>query len=387
MNSAKRSATIGLCVIVKNETAVITRCLQSVRPLVDYVLIEDTGSTDGTPQLIRDWLERNKMPGTVIEEPWRDFAYNRSHVLAKLRELAHIDYALIIDADDQLVMEDGFDPEAFKAGLTHDFYDIEIRHGTSHFPRPQLCANRLEFCFKAVLHEYLQPPPGPLSRAITKGFYIENGQAGYRNKNPRKYQDDAAILEQALLTETDPFLISRYTFYLAQSYRDCGEQEKALAAYERRATMGYWAEEIFVSLYNAAKLKKALGRRTGEVVATCLQATKTVPSRAEALHFAASVCIAAGHNEEAYQFAKHGLARPMPERGLFVERWIYDYSLLDELAISGYRTGRYRESLDACLKMLASTTLPEDQRHRVLQNARLAFDKLPGDREPVAAGQ
>ncbi len=40
--------TIGLCMIVKNEAHVITRCLDSVCPLVDHVLIEDTGSTDAT---------------------------------------------------------------------------------------------------------------------------------------------------------------------------------------------------------------------------------------------------------------------------------------------------------------------------------------------------
>ena len=50
--------TIGLCVIVKNESKVILQCLESVRPIVDYVLVEDTGSTDGTQTIIREWLER-----------------------------------------------------------------------------------------------------------------------------------------------------------------------------------------------------------------------------------------------------------------------------------------------------------------------------------------
>jgi glycosyltransferase involved in cell wall biosynthesis len=112
--------TIGLCMIVKNESKVITRCLDSVLPLVDYVMIEDTGSTDGTQQLITGWLERAAMPGMVIEEPWRDFAYNRSHVLVKLRELEQIDYALIIDADDLLVLPKDFDLAAFKAGMRDD---------------------------------------------------------------------------------------------------------------------------------------------------------------------------------------------------------------------------------------------------------------------------
>ena len=47
-------------------------------------------------------------------------------------------------------------------------------------------------------------------------------------KTRTKYRKDAAVLEKALQTEKDKFLRSRYTFYLARSYRDAGEKEKAL---------------------------------------------------------------------------------------------------------------------------------------------------------------
>src|SRR5271165_5450892 len=101
--------TIGLCMIVKNETKIIRRCLQSTLPLVDYILVVDTGSTDGTQQIIRDFLTEHKVKGEVIEEPWRDFAYNRSFALARLREVEGVDYAMIIDADDTLEIDAGFD--------------------------------------------------------------------------------------------------------------------------------------------------------------------------------------------------------------------------------------------------------------------------------------
>lgn len=75
---------------------------------------------------------------------------------------------------------------------------------------------------------------------------------GARRRDPLTYQRDAELLEKAMETETDPFRIARYTFYLAQSYRDCGETEKALAAYLSRAELGFWLEEVFISLYMAA---------------------------------------------------------------------------------------------------------------------------------------
>jgi GR25 family glycosyltransferase involved in LPS biosynthesis/glycosyltransferase involved in cell wall biosynthesis/SAM-dependent methyltransferase len=384
---ANRIRTIGLCLIVKDEAAIIVRCLNSVKAFVDYVLIEDTGSSDGTQGIIRDWLARENMPGEVIEEPWQNFAYNRSHAMEKLRAIDGVDYALIMDADDSLVLEPGFDPVAYKTAMRDDLYDIQIRHGGSRFNRPQICSNRLPFYFKAVLHEYLEAPQGPISRRNAEGFHIQTGGGGVRARNPRKYQDDAAALEKALETETDPFLISRYTFYLAQSYRDCGEKEAALKNYLKRAGLGFWIEEVFESLYGAAKMAEALNHPDDEVIAAYVRATDALPSRAEALHGAARFCRARGRNEEGFQFAKRGAGVPLPSGGLFVESWIYEYGILDEVGINGYWSGHYSESLEASVKLLGGKALPENQRERVAANARFALEKLPKDPNLGEAGR
>ncbi len=366
--------------IVKNESRLIERCLDSVRPLVQFALIVDTGSDDGTQHIIRRYLARHGLPGEVVEEPWRDFAYNRTFALAALRQHAEIDYALIIDADDRLVLADGFDADRFRADMQADLFDVLIVYGDVTYHRPQICRNRLGFYFKAVLHEYLEGPPGELTRATATGLHIAASTDGARGRNPRKYLDDAATLERALLTETDPFLISRYTFYLAQSYRDSGDKTRspaALAAYLRRAELGYWAEEIFVSLLEAGKLMAELGRPFDEVIAVLRRASDTVPTRAEALHWAALLCRQQGRFTEAYGFAADGLKIARPDDGLFIESWVYDYALLDEYAISGYWAGAYRESLDASLRLLASDKLPAEMSARVLANARFAAERLP----------
>jgi glycosyltransferase involved in cell wall biosynthesis len=368
--------SIGLCMIVKNESHVIARCLDSVRPLIDYVLIEDTGSTDGTQQIIRGWLERAGIPGEVVEEPWHDFAYNRSHVLVRLRELAHIEYALVIDADDQLVVEKGFDPIAFKRSMHHALYDIRIRHGSSSFLRPQLCSNHVPFSFKAILHEYLEAPGGEVSRTLAEGFHVQSGRDGTRNEKPRKYQDDAAVLENALLTETDPFLISRYMFYLGQSYRDCGETAKAIKAYLRRAELGFWDQEVYCSLYEAARLKERLGHDPDEVIALYLRAFDAAPNRAEALHAASRFCRLNDRFRDSYEYALRGLKVPWPSSGLFVEDWIYDFGLLDELAISAYWTERYRECLESCERLLGEGKMPHDMHSRVKRNAEFAANRI-----------
>jgi glycosyltransferase involved in cell wall biosynthesis/SAM-dependent methyltransferase len=374
---ATGAKTIGLCMIVKNEAHVILKCLESARPLVDYVLVVDTGSTDGTQQIVWDYLVHEKLPGGVVEEPWQNFAYNRTFALQKLRKTPHVDYALIIDADDQLELDDGFDPKTFKAGLDQDLYDVEVAHGDMIHIRPQLFRNDLPFSFKGVVHEYLEAPPGDLSRGRAAGFRVKISGGGARSRNTRKFEDDAALLERTLATETDPFLISRYTFYLAQSYRDCGQKEKALENYWKRAELGYWAEEIYISLLEAGNMMAALGHPFDEVIATYLRASDLVPTRAEALHGASRYCRDHGRNVEGYEYARRGIDLQQPAGALFAQPWIYDYGLLDEFAVNAYWAGAYRESLDASLRLLASDKLPQSMHARVVANARFALDKLP----------
>src|SRR3954469_3762561 len=97
-------ASVCLNMIVKNESKVIARCLKAARPLVDHWVIVDTGSTDGTQDLVRALLK--DVPGELHERPWQDFAHNRAEALELARGKA--DYLLVVDADDSLAPAPGF---------------------------------------------------------------------------------------------------------------------------------------------------------------------------------------------------------------------------------------------------------------------------------------
>lgn len=49
---------LSLVMIVKNESKIIERCLDSVKSIIDSIIISDTGSTDNTIEIIENYIEK-----------------------------------------------------------------------------------------------------------------------------------------------------------------------------------------------------------------------------------------------------------------------------------------------------------------------------------------
>ncbi|WP_405730900.1 glycosyltransferase [Streptomyces sp. NBC_01537] len=360
-------STVCLNMIVKDEAPVIRRCLESVRPLIDSWVILDTGSTDGTQDVIRDVF--SDLPGTLHESPWKGFDGSRSEAIDLAR--AEADYLLFIDADDLMEVEPGLRlPQ-----LTHDAYRIALHDGPIIHWRPALVSTRLPWRYVGVLHEYIDCGT-PYSLGTLKGANILSvgGGARLREGQRKKYLRDAEVLEQGLIKEPDN---SRYVFYLAQTWRDAEEPEKSLAAYDRRAGMGGFAEEVFCAHLYAARLAASLNRPPAEVMDRYLRAHESRPSRAEALGDLARHCRVNGPRWPlAYMFARQAVQIPYPSDILFVEFDWYDWRALDELAVAAYWVGEYEESMACGERLLQGGKLPADQRERVIRNLEFAQLKL-----------
>jgi glycosyltransferase involved in cell wall biosynthesis len=223
---------ICLSMIVKDEAHVIRRCLESVRPFIDAWVVVDTGSCDGTQELVRAALA--DLPGELVERPWVDFAHNRNQALELARPRA--DYLLFIDADETLEAGEGF----AMPGLEADAYDLEVHYGGLAYTRRQLVRAALPWRFVGVLHEHLECGAAGPARLLA-GLRTVPRHTGARARDRDTYRRDAEILARALEAEPDN---GRYAFYLAQSWRDAGEPEKAVAAYRRRIAMGGWPDEV-----------------------------------------------------------------------------------------------------------------------------------------------
>lgn len=205
--------------IVKNEEHLIERALNSARPIVDCYAIQDNGSTDHSAGVITNWLMNNTRSGSsysLYHEEWRDFSYNRNHCLDWARGYFNADYVLILDADDEIIYNDGFKPDEFRYALEDDAYWVQVFNKEHGFKRRQLFSLKRPFYYKGVVHEHLRCLR-PYTLGECDGFYVKASCTGARSLNPNKYLDDANLIEEALRIETDPVMIARYREFLAKS--------------------------------------------------------------------------------------------------------------------------------------------------------------------------
>lgn len=256
---------IRLNMIVKDERRVIERCLRSVRPLIDSWVIVDTGSTDGTQDLIRRLMWEWGMPGRLYEHPWVDFATNRNQALTHALELdaGHadpdsdsdpVDYILFMDADEELVLDPGFQ---LPCDLDKDFYYILTHYADLRYHRVQLISARVPgWRWQGVVHEAVDSPHAH-THGTLQGVYNQVRPEGSRSTDPDKYRKDAEALFRELVARPHN---ARTAFYLAQSFRDANDPYNALQWYQKRTHMASaFEEENFYARYQVALLQQQLG--------------------------------------------------------------------------------------------------------------------------------
>lgn len=356
MSTHDSRQTLCLTMIVRNEAPVIRRCLASVLPLIDYWVIVDTGSTDGTQDIVRECLAN--VPGELIERPWVDFGHNRTEALGYAR--GHGGYVLMIDADEVLEVFDGF----HKSDLTADAYLVDVQYGGKAYVRKQLLRNSLPWRYVGVLHEYADCDESQTAGFAT-GLRIVVSHDGARARDTQTYRRDAILLETALLDEPDN---ARYVFYLAQSYRDAGDFELAARNYQRRVEMAGWSEEVWFSLYQIACLHECMNYTWGVVMEDYLTAFQFSPNRAEPLFRIGLHYQRTGESHLARLFFSRATQLPSPSREyLFIEKDVYNYQLPLEHAASCSDANVHDEAITICNQLLRSGSLPPEHTERVLE--------------------
>jgi tetratricopeptide (TPR) repeat protein len=352
--------------IVKDEAPVIERCLQSVRPFIHSWAIVDTGSGDGTQQLIRNALA--DLPGELEEHPWVDFATNRNQALRLARRYG--DYALFVDADDTLEVVDS----SVWSRLDGPFYAVESRvRGVSGW-NPFLARLDVDWLWKGVLHEVLTTSQKVVRRKISGVRLLKPGGGARSRIGAReKYARDAELLRAALEKEPDN---TRYVFYLGHSLREAGQWQAAIDAYRRRSEMGGSIEEVYVAKLMTATLLEHTKATYADVVAGYLDAYDFRPQRAEAPAQLAHYFLGAKRYVLARDFARIACATPKTTDQLFVNKNAYGWRPWDDLAAAMFELRDFSGCASAYRRVLSDPLLPAGERERVERNLAQAEASL-----------
>ena len=375
----KHGQTICLTMIVKDESSVILRSLESVKNIVDYYCICDTGSTDNTVEVVTDYLKSNNLSGEVLHHDWVDFGHNRTLALKACEDKC--DYQLTLDADEVFYkvvdgkITDEY-PDTIEEFLHADICNIKCYFGGTVYDRNQLWKSNAGICWQGVCHEHIATnPPRQASFQSVPSIGNVPSTEGARSKNPNKYLDDAKLFEKDLKNNPQN---ARSWFYLAQSYADGGKPKKAIEPLKQAYKYSKWDEEKFMSLHRLGEYYAAVDKEmSANAFYYFMQAYQERPHRVEPLYSIIRNCRETGKFKIGEPLCDAALKIKYPSSdALFINSYCYGWSLLDEVSIIYYWVGRFEESYNLCLQLLDRDDTPESEKARIRANADFAKNNI-----------
>lgn len=362
-----------LTMIVKNESAIIERCLESVKDIVDVVSICDTGSTDNTVEVIVNFLQKNNIPGKVHKHEWQNFGHNRTlsaeaakQTINELNFSPKDTYLLFLDAD--MVLEIGKDFD--KTQLVDDGYLVQQKFQGYTYYNLRLGRAHLPWKSVGVTHEYWSSqspdPPTKLNSLV-----IDDREDGGCKTD--KFERDLKLLTKGLQDEPEN---ERYMFYCAQVNKTLKKYDEAVRLFKARIEKGGWIEEVWYSKFLIGECYAEMGF-WDQALHWYLDAYEYNPARAEPLQKIATHYRLDAKNQLAYLFAKHASKIPKPENQiLFLSNAVYDYQLDEELSIASFYTPFKEDGLIASNKLLLKKTLPQNVRDQTVKNILFYVENL-----------
>lgn len=352
-----RKAKFVLNTMVANESRIIARMLESVAPYIDYWVIQDNGSKDGTQEIIRATMDRAGVPGLLYETEWTGIpGKNRDHALQKCLQTDHgCDWILRVDADETLRVDHGFDWSVFDDKGVQSF-NILAKQGSCNYYRTWLWNAKLPWRFKHdKRHEciYLDTCGESFDRKPLDDRYhhLVYGD-GNTWENPYKYLIDALELERDLLLKDELHTDRYHLNYTAKSYRDyatywtskfpLGEDQRVESArrgiylfrkllelhfnYPESLSGAVWDENCYMVMVFLGELYEVVGD-TANACKALREAEPYCPPRNEHLMKLAKLQQKTGDNrgflETTTRMMDPARKNPFPRFSLFLENTCY----------------------------------------------------------------
>lgn len=308
--------TISLCMIVKNEEAVLARCLECVRDIADEIIVVDTGSSDSTVSIAR------KFSCQVYDFEWQNnFSAARNYSFSKATK----EYILWLDADDVIDEDNRARFLEIKQTLSSDTDAVllpyyvafdETGRPTFSYYRERLIRRDRGFLWQEPVHEHLVISGNieKLDAAVYHHPQVRDQAHSYRNLQIYRDRLDAG--------ET---LSTRGLYYYARELRTHALTEEAITMYEKALLQpDIWSEDAISASAALADCycEKNLHHKALEVLFSSF--TRDLP-RAEILCRVGAIYIHLNENDKAIFWYSRTLELPPPNSIGFIiqEYWGY----------------------------------------------------------------
>jgi glycosyltransferase involved in cell wall biosynthesis len=360
--------------IVKDEAHCILIMLESAAKISDAIVIADTGSTDGTQDLIRKFGEDNNIPTYVFERPFDDFEKSRNFGMEKARDVvkelgwdSNDCWTWWCDADETIIVDPKFDKKQFNK----DLFMINTYIGQMKYTRNTFARVSKPFRFYGPVHEFIVCDDQNITSGLAENIHVDVKMIGasWQGDISQKYLSHSHKLEAYIAADRkDP----RWIFYTAQSYHDSASMKdnkeeneerlrRSLKYYRERVsrTDGY-AEEIYYAQYRIGTIMRILEEPWHLTHMELLKAYQIDPLRGESIKVIIDHYLQMGDWHMAYLYSKfakttfHG-KNPYPTRLLFVDEATYIWRFAEAHAATCYYTGRMDEAKQTYQEMVNLT--------------------------------
>ena len=335
--------------MIKDEAHIIEK---TVTPLyeggITNFFVLDTGSNDGTQDVLKKFFKKNKINGILKEEKFVDFATSRNRALELAeKEFPNAAFMLMLDANwhvhgvDQLLnfcREHVYDDKPSYLIRVINYANGNVTGSL----KPRLFKTVDHVRYIGPVHEYIEPQKNSLF-AISTPCYID------QIPNEKKQQESTEKIlknEQLLLKEYDKNPGDAHTlFYLAQTYANLGEFKKAYDYLKLRIAINGNAEENYLALYRLGLITRLLWQSDAshnwqEALDYLLFAHSMRPQRAEPLIRIAQHYLTENNRAIAYLFARRAIEMPIPVNETeLVELDLYNYTRFDLMSTCAWNVG------------------------------------------------
>ena len=354
---------LALNFICKDESHVIKNMLESCKTITDLIVVNDTGSTDGTQDIIRNFGKENNIPTYVFERAFDDFEKSRNHAMQKLSDVvAELGWnpdqvhGYWFDCDETLII----DPKFNKSQFTKDLYMINTYIGQMKYTRNTFFKVSKPFKWYGPIHEFIVCDDKNITSGLAENIHVDVKMTGasWQGDIPTKYKNHAFVLEKYIdANRQDP----RWIFYTAQSYHDSASlpdnkeeneerMRRSMKYYRERIsrTDGY-AEEVFYSQYRVGTIMRILEEPWNLTHQELLKAYAMDPLRGEPIKTIIDYYLQVNEWNMAYLYTKFAKVNfqgknPYPTRLLFVDEALYVWKFAEAHAAACFYTGRMDEA-------------------------------------------